>query len=89
MQRNTDAMPPMVLRVSNVVSYMLFILINTLSNKGYFGPTNADVSQDGCGCNTCYIRLYSSPAVHVFATLVHCVHLAVFERLQMPRCAEQ
>jgi hypothetical protein len=59
MQRTTDAMPSMVLRVSNVVSYMLFILINTLSNKGYFGPTNADVSKDGYGCDTCYIRLYS------------------------------
>jgi hypothetical protein len=36
----------MVLRVSNVVSYVLFILINTLANKGFFGPTNADVSKE-------------------------------------------
>lgn len=39
-------MPSMVLRVSNVVSYLLFILINTLANKGFFGPTNADVSKE-------------------------------------------
>ncbi|WIA36226.1 hypothetical protein OEZ86_007560 [Tetradesmus obliquus] len=45
MQPSTVAMPSMVLRVSNVVSYFLFILINTLANKGYFGPTNADVSK--------------------------------------------
>ncbi|KAF6266061.1 hypothetical protein COO60DRAFT_1475417 [Scenedesmus sp. NREL 46B-D3] len=46
MQRATVAMPSMVLRVSNVVSYLLFILINTLANKGFFGPTNADVSKE-------------------------------------------
>jgi hypothetical protein len=60
MQRTTDAMPSMVLRVSNVVSYVLFILINTLSNKGYFGPTNADVSKHGHGSSTTDIRLYVS-----------------------------
>eukprot|EP00882_Tetradesmus_deserticola_P001284 GHRQ01001388.1.p1 GENE.GHRQ01001388.1~~GHRQ01001388.1.p1 ORF type:complete len:318 (+),score=87.53 GHRQ01001388.1:246-1199(+) len=45
MQRATEPMPSMVLRVSNVVSYLLLILINTLANKGFFGPTNADVSK--------------------------------------------
>jgi hypothetical protein len=46
MQPSTEAMPSLVLRVSNVVSYCLFLLVNTLANKGFFGPTNADVSND-------------------------------------------
>jgi hypothetical protein len=41
----STALPPLALRVSNVVNYVLLVVVNTLANQGLFGPNNADVSK--------------------------------------------
>lgn len=48
--QNHAEMPSRLLRFSNVVSYLVFILINTLANQGVFGPTNAEVRNPQCSC---------------------------------------
>ncbi len=37
-------LPCLTLRVSNVVAYVLLILVNVGSNVGWFGATNAEIS---------------------------------------------
>jgi hypothetical protein len=37
-------MPSLFLRLSTLVSYILLIIVNYLSNSGILGPTNADIS---------------------------------------------
>lgn len=39
------ALPPRVLRVTNVIGYALLVLVNVLSNQGVFGPNNTEVSK--------------------------------------------
>lgn len=38
------ALPSLGLRVSTVVTYVVLIVVNYLSNSGLLGPTNADIS---------------------------------------------
>lgn len=40
----STALPPLTLRISNAVAYVMLIAVNVASSLGLFGATNAEVS---------------------------------------------